>query len=212
MAVIEDIVQAQYDRLASIYDRRWHFYTRSTLGFLLEWHPWPSEGRILDVACGTGELEWLICQSGGISSGAQIIGVDLSEQMLSVARQKCAGFPQISFITALASHLPFEDESMDLVISANAFHYFPEPIQVLQEMKRVLKPDGSIVILDWCRDYLMCQICDVILTLLDPGYRQCYTESECAHLLNKAQLTIHRSSRRRFGLIWGLMVVSARKD
>jgi ubiquinone/menaquinone biosynthesis C-methylase UbiE len=75
-----------------------------------------------------------------------IVGVDISKQMWAKAQHKFADIPHGLFKTASASHLPLLDRSFELMISANAFHYFLEPKPVLREMKHVLKPGGTIAI------------------------------------------------------------------
>ncbi len=100
-----------------------------------------------------------------------MVGVDISEKMLVIAHQKFQVCTNISFYTAPASELPFADHSFDMAISANSFHYFDDPDAVLREMRRVLKPDGKGIILDWCKDYLLCRICDVVLKLFNPAYQ-----------------------------------------
>jgi ubiquinone/menaquinone biosynthesis C-methylase UbiE len=90
---------------------------------------------------------------------------------LAIAQQKLNGFPNICFTLSSASSLPFADGSFDVVVSANAFHYFGDPASALQDMRRVLKPSGRLVILDWCRDFLTCPILDVLLKLIDPSRR-----------------------------------------
>jgi ubiquinone/menaquinone biosynthesis C-methylase UbiE len=96
-----------------------------------------------------------------------------------------------------------------VVVSANAFHYFEQPQVALTEMKRVLKPNGKIVILDWNKDYLVCRICDLILQVFDPAHQQCYTQEELHQLLLSAEFKIYRATKVRFGVIWGLMAVTA---
>ena len=88
-----------------------------------------------------------------------------------------------------------------------ASHYFEQPKKVLSEMARVV--DGRVIILDWCRDFWVCQLCDWGLSWLDPAHKRCYTEAELHGLLTQAGYRIQRAQRVRFGLIWGLMAVEA---
>ena len=74
---------------------------------------------------------------------------------------------------------------------------------------RVLKPGGNLIILDWCKDFLVCRICDWVLQCIDPAHQQCYTQAEFHHLLNSTGFEIHRATKVRFGLVWGLMVATA---
>jgi ubiquinone/menaquinone biosynthesis C-methylase UbiE len=202
----EATVRQQYNQVAAIYDRRWHSYLNNTLQFLKTWLNYSANDTILDIACGTGELERIIV---GEHPRQKIVGVDISEEMLAVARHKMQSFPSVSFQIASASVLPFADQSFDLIVSANAFHYFDNPIVALTEMKRVLKPDGKIVILDWCRDFILCKICDFLLRFLDPAHQRCYTQKEFHHFLTSTGFEIERAKRVRFDWIWGLMVTTA---
>ncbi|PMB48512.1 methyltransferase type 11, partial [Fischerella thermalis CCMEE 5205] len=79
----------------------------------------------------------------------------------------------------------------------------------LKEMRRVLKPEGKVVILDWCKDYLLCRICDFFLKFIDPAYKQCYTQKEFHSLFTSALFNIERATKFRFNVIWGMMIASA---
>lgn len=201
-------VRQQYDRLADIYDRRWHSYVTDTLSFLNTWAEILPQAKVLDIACGTGEFERVILAENPSQS---MIGVHISEQMLAIARSKCRNYSNVVFQAASATLLPFNDCTFDVVISANALHYFNDPKIALAEMKRVLKPKGQVIILDWCKDYFLCRLCDRILPLFDSAYQQCYTQREFHHLLIDGGFAIQRDRRVRFGLLWGLMVATATK-
>jgi ubiquinone/menaquinone biosynthesis C-methylase UbiE len=136
--------------------------------------------------------------------------VDFSENMIAIAAQKCRAYPYMGFQVASATALPWASPSFDRVVCANAFHYFERPEQVLAEMHRVLQQSGTVVILDWCRDFWVCQVCDWILGWLDPAHQYCYTERELQQILQSAGYQVLRSHRLRFGLIWGVMAVEAR--
>lgn len=199
-------VRNQYDQLAANYDKRWNRYILDTLSFLKTWTQISLTDTVLDIACGTGEFERLVLSE---NPAQQIVGVDISEKMLAIAHQKLKCYPNISFQTATASALPFDNFSFDVIVSANSFHYFDDPKVALTEIKRVLKPDGKVVILDWCKDYLLCRICDVLLQLFDPAHQQCYTQAEFYQLLNSTGFKIQQATKVRFGFVWGLMVVTA---
>lgn len=202
----ETKVRQQYDQLAATYDWRWSRYVSNTLSFLKNWAHIPPDAQVLDVACGTGEFERMLVTE---NSAQSIVGVDISENMLAIARQKCDGSPNVAFQVASASALPFADNSFDVAVSANAFHYFDQPKLALAKMKRVLKPDGEVVIMDWCRDYFLCQVCDILLKLFDPAHKQCYSQAEFHQLLQAAGFEVQRATKVRFGIVWGLMVATA---
>lgn len=92
-------------------------------------------GSVLDVACGTG----LACAPLA-AGGFEITGIDASEAMLEYAK---AALPQAEFVQGSAESLPFPADRFDLVISAQAYHWFDRAI-ALSEAHRVLKPGGVI--------------------------------------------------------------------
>ena len=202
----ETLVREQYNETASIYDRRWSDYLDATLSFLQSWAQISPDETILDLACGTGELERLLLQENPEQS---ITGVDISEEMLNKAKQKLSAYSQVSWQTARASELPFEDGSFDVVMCASAFHYFDDPIASLREIKRVLKPDGRVVILDWCKDYFGCKILDLTLKVVDSAYQYCYTQKEFHDLLDRAGFEIRRDAKFRHGILWEFMAAEA---
>ena len=103
------------------------------------------DSAVLDVATGTGEQAVAFA-----ATGADVIGVDLSEQMLRIARRK-NGFSKLRFQRADAVELPFAEASFDLVCISFALHEMPESVReaVLHDMARVTKPGGRIVVVDY---------------------------------------------------------------
>ena len=83
-------VRKQYDQLAAVYDLRWRSYIANTLSFLQVWAEISPIHTVLDVACGTGEFERLLLAE---CSSQQIVGVDISEKMLAIAKLKCSVYP-----------------------------------------------------------------------------------------------------------------------
>ena len=201
-----DPVCQQHDRLAGVYDRRWSRYIARTLTFFKTWASITPRAAVLDIGCGTGEFERLVLKD---HPEQRMVGVDLSVKMLEVARQKCQAYPNVTFCTAGAAALPFPDYSFDVVVSASALHYFDQPEMSLKEMRRVLKPGGSAVIMDWCKDYFPCRLLDIALKLIEPAYQQCYTQREFHRLLTATELDIQSAGKVRFGLVWGLMIATA---
>ncbi|NJE08733.1 class I SAM-dependent methyltransferase [Thermococcus sp. M39] len=95
-------------------------------------------GRALDLGCGTGNYTIELYKRG-----FDVIGVDLSQEMLRIAKAK---IPNVLFIRADAYNLPFKKEVFDLVLSVTMFEFIYEPEKVLNEIHRVLKPGGEVVI------------------------------------------------------------------
>lgn len=109
------------------------------------------EGLLLDLGTGPGNLPVEIIK---LAPGIQIVGVDLSRQLIRMARARAlkAGFSKrIVFEVANAAKLRFNDESFDMVISTGMLHSLKNPTKVLKEIYRVLKPGADAWILDPAR-------------------------------------------------------------
>ena len=146
-------VQGIFDGLAKDYDkmndiislgthRSWRAKTMASIDI-------PKNGQILDVAAGTGD--WTIALAKELGDKGHVTGFDLSPEMLAVAREKVreAG---VSFWVTLtqgnAMELPYEDDTFDLVTIGFGLRNLPDTEKGLQELYRVLKPGGQLVVLE----------------------------------------------------------------
>jgi len=104
-------------------------------------------GTILDLGSGTGYLSIEIARR---SPGLQVYGIDLSRQMVKIARRHAKGVDNARFVFGTAAKLPFKDNSIDLVISTGASHHWKTPRLVFDECYRVLKTGQEAWIYDGC--------------------------------------------------------------
>jgi ubiquinone/menaquinone biosynthesis C-methylase UbiE len=104
-------------------------------------------GTILDLGSGTGYLSIKIARR---SPGLQVYGIDLSRQMVKIARRHARGVDNARFVFGNAAKLPFKDNSIDFVISTGALHHWKAPRLVFDECYRVLKPGKEAWIYDGC--------------------------------------------------------------
>ena len=129
-----------FDKIARDYDRMNHLMTA---GLDRRWRKSAVQGlhgKVLDVACGTGDMAVEL-----LRQGCSVTGVDLSEEMMAIAKQKA---PQAEYKLADAERLSFEDASFDAVTCAFGVRNFVHLEQGIKEMLRVLKPGGRMVILE----------------------------------------------------------------
>jgi len=199
-------VTEQYAKLAAEYDSRWSFYVRATTDATLQRLP-DFIGDVLDVGCGTGALLTRLHGTQGVS---QLTGVDASAQMLEIARERLPN--DILLRECWAEELPFDECSFDTVTSCNMFHFIRHPDQALAEMFRVLRPGGTLVITDWCDDYLMCKLCDIYLRWFDPAHLRMYGTSECQTMLEAANAQQIKIEKYKISVLWGLMTAIACKS
>ena len=102
-----------------------------------------AEGRVLDVACGTG------ANFPYLPPTVDLVGIDISPEMLEKARDRLRALEVDGRLEVMdAQDLAFEDDSFDTVISSLSTCTFPEPIAALEEMDRVCKPDGRILLFE----------------------------------------------------------------
>jgi ubiquinone/menaquinone biosynthesis C-methylase UbiE len=97
-------------------------------------------GRALDAACGTGRHAAAL-----VGLGHQVVGVDATPAMLSLARKK---LPAVDFRRGDLAALPVQDASVDLIICALALSHIPDLTPVLTDFARVLRPGGHVIISD----------------------------------------------------------------
>jgi ubiquinone/menaquinone biosynthesis C-methylase UbiE len=109
----------------------------------------PSNARVLEVAPGPGYLTVALAKLGPF----KITGLDISQSFVRMASEQAKREGVAArFIHASASDIPLEDGLFDLIICRAAFKNFSEPLKALNEMHRVLKPNGRAIIIDLRKD------------------------------------------------------------
>jgi ubiquinone/menaquinone biosynthesis C-methylase UbiE len=104
---------------------------------------WLKGKKCLDAGCGSGRYSVALA----IHGAGSITAIDVSESGLKEATRRAEDFPQISFQQASVLNLPFQDESFDFVWSAGVIHHTSDFDTALNELDRVLKPDGKLFLL-----------------------------------------------------------------
>lgn len=115
---------------------------------LLERHGFPSVGAALEVGCGQGIRTRRMAER---FPHVSVTGIDRSPELLTSARSATTT-PNVSFADANLYELPFADGSFDFVYARLVFMHLAQPREALQELRRVLKPGGRILIEDADRD------------------------------------------------------------
>lgn len=114
---------------------------------LFESVPLHSGGRILDMCCGTGGATFALAKAAG--AGSRITAIDLSSGQIRVAKKR-SRFSNIEFLVADATGTCFRDEEFDLVVIPHAIHEMERSLRndVLKEVKRILRDEGTLTILE----------------------------------------------------------------
>lgn len=172
----------------------------------------PKSGIVLDAGTGTARIPIAICQQ---CPQWQIIGIDLAQTMLFVGSKNVqqAGLQkQISLEIVDSKLLPYPDEHFEMVISNSLVHHLPDPLPFFLEAKRVLKPNGAILIRDLIRpadEATMNAMVDSIGTEYDEHQKKLFRDSlhaaftldEVNELMQKAGLNgvqVYQSSDRHW--------------
>ena len=142
----EALSKKHFDRQAAEYDQRnTYYYSRngkiscSNIAEQIKEVPYKA---LLDVGCGTGLLIDILTKQ----KAARYCGVDLSDEMIRVAKSK--SITGAEFLVGSADRLPYPDESFDIVTCSQSFHHYPYPEKAMQEAMRVLKSGGLYILSD----------------------------------------------------------------
>ncbi len=136
-----DQVAAAYDRTNSVLslgnDRFWRVATLRAVA--------PQRGeRILDLAAGTGTSSMAF-----VPSGAHVVAADFSRGMIEEGRRRHGDVPNLEFVQADATDLPFADGEFDAVTMSFGLRNVIDPRRALRELRRVTRPGGRIVVCEF---------------------------------------------------------------
>ncbi|MDQ1085034.1 MULTISPECIES: demethylmenaquinone methyltransferase [Microbacterium] len=136
-----DQVAAAYDRTNTVLslgnDRLWRAATLRAVA--------PKKGeRILDLAAGTGTSSMAF-----VPSGAHVVAADFSKGMIAEGRRRHGNVPNLEFVQADATDLPFADGEFDAVTMSFGLRNVNDPRRALRELRRVTRPGGRIVVCEF---------------------------------------------------------------
>ena len=105
--------------------------------------------RVLDLGCGSGWATRLLARlvGEGPEGFGQVVGLDISDEMVRRARAASRDLDNILFVTGSAQQIPWEENFFDKVLSVESFYYYPDQERVLGELFRVMAPRGRLFIL-----------------------------------------------------------------
>lgn len=167
-------------------------------------HPAAEDFNLLDVSCGPGEFLEKIHRD---FPHAHLSGLDLSGAMVSYALGK---IPAADVREGDALQLPWPEQTFDIVTNSLSFHHYPDPDKALAEMFRVLKPSGSLFLLDIHPKHRVTKMAiDFVARLFPEGHEHVFTQKEIRLLVEKAGFQEIRQVP--FGLLSRLVLNRAEK-
>ncbi|GAA4888748.1 class I SAM-dependent methyltransferase [Streptomonospora salina] len=141
-----DATRTHWNGQAPSYDRAMDRVERLFVGDGRSWVCRRARGRTLEVAIGTGR------NLGLYGDDVELTGIDLSPDMLDVARRRARGMENVAALReADAEHLPFPDAHFDAVVATLSLCSVPDVGTSVAEMRRVLRPGGRLLLLDHVR-------------------------------------------------------------
>jgi arsenite methyltransferase len=105
--------------------------------------------RVLDLGCGSGWATRLLARlvGDGPEGFGQVVGLDVSDEMVRRARETSKDFDNILYVWGSAQQIPWEENFFDKVLSVESFYYYPDQDRALMELFRVMAPRGRLFIL-----------------------------------------------------------------
>lgn len=153
---------------------------------------------LLDVSCGTGTLLEMVHTK---KSAVQLSGIDLSDEMAAVSRERTGLYADIR--TGDAEKLPYKNKQFNAVTCIASFHHYPNPLVSLMEIRRVLAKDGVLVCADMWVPFPLRQLANAAIRFGKEGDVRIYSENEITILLMQAgfrDVFWHRAAKNAYVL------------
>ncbi len=166
---------------------------------LQQWLAASSTAEVLDIGCGAGHASFTAAPLV-----SKVIAYDLSSAMLAVVEQsaKQRQLTNIDIQQGPAEHLPFADQSFDIVISRYSAHHWHDVPRALREIKRVLKPAGQLIMMDIAAPGL--PLLDIWLqsieVLRDPSHVRNYSPGEWLQMTSESCLRVEQLTTSQLDL------------
>ena len=188
----DQLIQSEFSRQAAVMATAAIFNDATILARIREAGRLAAGSRVLDVACGPGIVVEALARSAG-----EVIGCDITPEMLEKARERCAkaGIANARFKPGRAEALPFPDASFDVVVSRSAVHHFADPAAAFREMARVVKPGGRVITVDVqsSESPEEAALHNALEILRDPSHVRMLPKSELHHAMAAAGLAIEEA-------------------
>jgi SAM-dependent methyltransferase len=194
MRNVQDSVQEQFGPVAAAYVTSAVHAGGADLEAMVAAGNLQGTERVLDVATGAGHTAIAFARQA-----AEVTAFDLTAAMLATAQKLAAeqGVTNITFVAGDAEHLPFDDNSFDLVTCRYAAHHFPHPAQAAREWARVLKPGGRLLLVDIVSpdDPTSDTFLNTAEILRDPSHVRDHTVGQWFTMLGDAGLAVTDAGR-----------------
>ena len=167
MGILEDKGRARlfYKYLSQVYDQINPFiWNEEMRDEAIGWLDIEADDRVLDIGCGTG-----FATEGLLTEVETVYGLDQSAHQLEKAYAKFGRDGPVKFHRGDAERLPFKDDTFDVVWSSGSIEYWPNPVDALEECRRIAKPGGKVLIVgpDYPNSSVFQKMADAIMLFYD---------------------------------------------
>lgn len=189
-----DIIVSQFTKQAQPFSQMAQHSNHYGLELMYELSDPQIEDKILDVACGPGIIA---CEFANKVN--HVTGIDITPAMIEEAKnlQREKKIDNIDWKLGDVTRLPFEDDAFSLVVTRYSFHHLIEPKQVLEEMMRVCKPNGKILIIDVTPDKDKIEAYNFVEKLRNSSHTGALTFDKLKGLMDEAGLTKLKSKHHK---------------
>lgn len=205
---ISKAVRLKYNILARIYDLIYRNYIKTTIQSAVASLNLVGQERLLDIGCGTGELEKALLKK---MPSLNIVGIDISDDMLEKARNKLSQYPNVHLITGDFLNTEIPGNEYDVAFSLSNLHYFSNPIAVFKKVSLLLKSGGQFVIIDWDRNSFKGRLYNWYMNKADPSFTKTYSMSEAIEMLQANGFKTVQSDGFKVRFVWVMMRLVSKK-
>ncbi len=135
---INHSLRTAFGKVASLYDKSRVTYPKQLIDDIITYSKINLNGKIVDVGCGTGQATLPFAEKG-----YQITGLDISKELITIAKKKCSPFKTAQFKLSSFEKAKFNENSVDLIISGLAWHWV-KPEQRYQKAHKMLTENGAL--------------------------------------------------------------------
>lgn len=138
-----------WDKAAEFYETSWKEQLKPAQDLLIKTADLKKGENVLETACGTGLITFRIAES--VKPGGSVTATDLSGSMIEIAGEESdrRSVSNVSFQRMDAEKLSLQDQKFDAALCSLGIMYYPDPVQSLREMHRILKPGGRAAVVTW---------------------------------------------------------------
>ncbi len=197
------LVEKHYNKLAGIYDIRWKKYNNKTAEEIIKNIDIKNSLKILDAGCGTGVLIHKLLEK---NSKVNITGIDISEEMLKIAKYKFN--KNVKLINSDVEDLKLKNK-FDLIIFNSNTHYLNDLNKVIKDFKKLLNENGKLILVDWSKDSILFKILNLYWKLKIKSFKRIYTTNRVKEILTNNGFKIEKAYNFKIDS-WKLYLIKAK--